>query len=289
MGMNKERNTQQSKVKVQPYRPMAVSGDWLDWTPIPAYSNGDLWNGWQQPLFPKSSVQQIELLMPGEVRFDEAEGLVRIFEDANDAEPVFASRALQIEVDGQSMEVFIIGTGAFGPGWCWVDVGNDTDTEAEKMEGQNQPASTGKVFIEAFACDENGDGPEWAELHNPAAVLDRIRELQVLIVEHKLSEVRVFMAPDVWGPAGVEGDLQLSGDELVVTTDSFWFTCFPSNQDYICETRAQDIESFATALTTCEGGAVYLSVNPEGMANRIEEHAEVAKLKLASSKAGTSS
>ena len=71
----------------------------------------------------------------------------------------------------------------------------------------------GKLFIEAYACDDNGDGPEWAVIEDPLALLAQAQKLEIVVEENSLSEARVWGSPDAWGPAGVEDDLRLTGDE----------------------------------------------------------------------------
>ncbi|MGC8213069.1 hypothetical protein ACP2WR_24855 [Ralstonia pseudosolanacearum] len=99
----------------QPFRPTFVTGEWFaDGAKVLAYTNGLLWNGWQQPFFPKSSAIQVALLMPGEVVFDDACGVVRVAGEDGES-TVFEMQ--HIEVDGQRVEVYVI-----GDGWCWVEV-----------------------------------------------------------------------------------------------------------------------------------------------------------------------
>lgn len=105
----------QHRSNVPPFRQTAVTGDWLaEDQDIPAYTNGVLWNGWQQPLFPTSSVRLIAQLMPAEVAFDEAAGVVRVTDEHQEPAAVVESSMEQIEVDGKLVDVFCVGSG-----WCW--------------------------------------------------------------------------------------------------------------------------------------------------------------------------
>ncbi|MBA9859233.1 hypothetical protein [Ralstonia insidiosa] len=107
--------SEQHRSNVPPFRLTAVTGDWLAADQdIPAYTNGVLWNGWQQPLFPTSSVRLIAQLMPAEVAFDEAAGVVRVTDEHEEPAAVFESSMEQIEVDGKLVDVFCVGSG-----WCW--------------------------------------------------------------------------------------------------------------------------------------------------------------------------
>ncbi|MGX0608633.1 hypothetical protein [Ralstonia pickettii] len=101
---------------VPPFRLTAVTGEWLAaGQDIPAYTNGVRWNGWQQPLFPTSSVRLIAQLMPTEVAFDESAGVVRVTDVHDEPGAVFKSSLMQIDVDGQLVDVFCVGSG-----WCWT-------------------------------------------------------------------------------------------------------------------------------------------------------------------------
>lgn len=98
-----------------PFRQTFVTGEWFAaGTKVLAYANGRLWNGWQQPFFPKSSAMQIASLMPGEVVFDEANGVFRVAEESG--EPTLLEMQ-HIEVEGRSIEVYSVGSG-----WCWKEV-----------------------------------------------------------------------------------------------------------------------------------------------------------------------
>lgn len=98
-----------------PFRKTFVTGEWFaDGAKVLAYTSDLLWNGWQQPFFPKSSAMQIALLMPGEVVFDDACSVVRVAEEDGES-TVFEMQ--HIEVEGRRVEVYSIGSG-----WCWVEV-----------------------------------------------------------------------------------------------------------------------------------------------------------------------
>ncbi|MDC6180044.1 hypothetical protein [Ralstonia solanacearum] len=96
-----------------PFRQTFVTGEWFAaGTKVLAYTNGLLWNGWQQPFFPKSSAMQIASLMPGEVVFNEVGGVFRVVEESGES---ILIETQHIEVEGRSVEVYSVGSG-----WCWV-------------------------------------------------------------------------------------------------------------------------------------------------------------------------
>ena len=96
------------------YRQIEVTGDWLpDDLALAAYGNGDRWNGWLKPLFPKSSVELLAQHMPGFTYDEQRDSFV--FEDATTAEDgpqVFEAQAVLI--DGEPVKAY-----AIGDGWCW--------------------------------------------------------------------------------------------------------------------------------------------------------------------------
>lgn len=105
-----------------------------------------------------------------------------------------------------------------------------------------------RVFIEAYACDDNGDGPRFATVEVDDVFLSRLLTLRVLCGQHKLTEVRVEAGPDRWGPGDDVADLRLESDELVVSQNSFWFVAQPKHSQYHVETRMQDIAAFYDAV-----------------------------------------
>jgi len=162
-----------------------------------------------------------------------------------------------------------------------------TQDHLDQARSETRKLTVQNVVIEAYAVDDNGaEGPEWAELKNPTGFLDRVIALQTVIREHRLSEARVHLAPDLWGPSGVSDELRPSGQELVVTGDSFWFTCHPKASKYHCETRAQDIEHFRATLAGGNTEVLLLGCDPVGLAQRredLEEDATVEHCELSPS------
>lgn len=111
------------------------------------------------------------------------------------------------------------------------------------------------VYIEAYACDDHGDGPQFALLNVDLAFCEKLMRLRQQCIDSNLSELRVFDAPDNWGPDNFAEELHLTCAELVVTRDSFWFTDSPKHASYNIETRLQDIDGFITQLKNCGNDA----------------------------------
>ena len=131
------------------------------------------------------------------------------------------------------------------------------------MNTTTKPKEAAKVYIEAYAASDNGDGPRFAEVWATQEFLARLNRLSGLCTEHSLSELRVFDSPEAWGPGDVAEDLRLTGGELVVTENSFWFVDAPKNTDYHIETRAQNIAQFCDMVKQLNGDTAYLGEDPD--------------------------
>ena len=112
------------------------------------------------------------------------------------------------------------------------------------------PPLTGAVtvYAEAYAVSDSEAGASLAEFELDGALLSRLRKLHALCNDNDLSEARMRMGP-TWGPYGIEDELRLVNNELVVVPDgSFWFVADVKHGDYHVETRSIDIESLAKRL-----------------------------------------
>jgi hypothetical protein len=109
------------------------------------------------------------------------------------------------------------------------------------------------IFIEAFACDEYGNGPRYAKVVIDDAFIKDVKFLSDLINTHDLSEIRRWISPDAWGPKDIEDDLRLQGGELVVVRGgTFWFSDSPKNTNYTVETRQVSIEDILKGIEAGE-------------------------------------
>lgn len=145
-----------------PFRKTFVTGElFADGTKVLAYTNDLLWNGWQQPFFPKSSAMQIASLMQGEVFFDDACGVVRVADEDGES-TLFEMQ--HIEVEGRRVEVYSIGSG-----WCWVEVpqrffsGNWTH-----LFGSGRAETACRIIVDVendtLVAAQAFDGLRWFEL-----------------------------------------------------------------------------------------------------------------------------
>lgn len=92
----------------------AVSAEWLpDNLTLPAYTNGQRWNGWAMPYFTAAAAHSLLPHMP-DLRYDSARDafVSKSYEDQFE-EDVFASETLVI--DGHAIKVYPVGAGS----WCW--------------------------------------------------------------------------------------------------------------------------------------------------------------------------
>lgn len=127
------------------------------------------------------------------------------------------------------------------------------------------------AYIEAYAADDNGVGPTYIRLDVTPTFKAQLRRLQRLVQDNGLSEARVHTGEAAWGPNGIEDELTLANDELVVTHDAFWFVSQPKYVDYHVETRGQDIHDFLSLIEDGETGPVYRSEKPNRLQERVED------------------
>lgn len=111
-------------------------------------------------------------------------------------------------------------------------------------------------YFDAHACDDHGDGPQAAKLIVTQSFVDMLVELQKLVTSKSqpLSEVRVFAAPEMWLPDGIDDELRLNCAELVVSGEQFWFTDAPKHANYTIESDGYAIENFVNAFKGAENG-----------------------------------
>lgn len=95
------------------YKLVQIDADWLpEGHTVAAYSNGARWNGWALPYFSAEADRSLLDHMP-ELRFDAARDAYILKGDDGDEEDVF--EACTIDVDGQPVKTYPIGTGS----WTW--------------------------------------------------------------------------------------------------------------------------------------------------------------------------
>lgn len=127
------------------------------------------------------------------------------------------------------------------------------------------------AYIEAYAADDYGDGPTYIRLDVTPAFKAQLRKLQRLVQDNGLSEARVYTGKAAWGPKGIEDELTLANDEMVVTHDAFWFVSQPKYVDYHVETRGMNIHDFLCLIEDGNTGAIYLGSEPGSLRELVED------------------
>ncbi|MGH8156591.1 MAG: hypothetical protein ACREPQ_00595 [Rhodanobacter sp.] len=140
------------------------------------------------------------------------------------------------------------------------------------------------VYVEAYAVDDNGDGPTLAEFKVDSAFIERLTRLHTVCVENDLREARVQDGPD-WGPYGIEDDLRLQNHILVVTsTGDFWYSASVKHADYAVETRAMSVETLIERVhSAIAKGDEYLQCGDWDDEDAIEAITEYRDAKAAAS------
>jgi len=123
------------------------------------------------------------------------------------------------------------------------------------------------AYVEAYACDEYGDGPRYAKMCINQTFIDRLQRMEKMRVENDLSECRSYDAPEEWGVA--EG-LSLVNDELVVRGNGFWFVADPKNASYHVESRSLDIPDLISAFNS-DDSVLYFGSDVDGLKDLVED------------------
>ncbi|WP_454735405.1 hypothetical protein [Cupriavidus necator] len=105
-----------------PYRLVQATADWFEeGVTVPAYWNGDRWNGWAMPMFPLPSLPRLAELMPDVLEWDEKDGMLYCIDEemTADGSPIVWQ---EIYIDDKPVPVVMF------DGWCW-DIAGDDDAE----------------------------------------------------------------------------------------------------------------------------------------------------------------
>ena len=94
------------------------------------------------------------------------------------------------------------------------------------------------MIVEAYAVDESGEGPAWAEVTVDPVFVERLSRLNRICEENSLESVTVSACPDKWDQ---DDELAIRGDSLRVWGNAFWFEAHPKHADYRVETRGISI------------------------------------------------
>lgn len=112
------------------------------------------------------------------------------------------------------------------------------------------------LVLDAFACDEDGDSPAYAEITVTTEFIAQIKHTAVVCQSANIRAAHVNDSDGIWHDP--EGALRMRGTDLVVMPSfgavgdtSFFFQAHPKHADYDCETRAVDLKD----LIACIGNA----------------------------------
>ena len=101
------------------------------------------------------------------------------------------------------------------------------------------------LYVNAFSCDEWGEGPTWCKLTIDQHFIDTVLELQALCKAKGLDQTTKSWGVDAWGQSD---SLNLRDEDLAVGKHSWWIRARPKHADYDCETRMLDIGWLLEAL-----------------------------------------
>lgn len=108
-----------------------------------------------------------------------------------------------------------------------------------------------RLVVEAYATDEFGEGPSWAEMTVTPEFLQTLERLRRVCQDENLESVTIPQSPDRWD---LEDDLRIRGDSLRVWRDDFWFEAHPKHRDYSVETRSVSIGDLTRVARKIAGG-----------------------------------
>lgn len=158
-------------------------------------------------------------------------------DDASSAIEIATSR----DMENKFADRFVANEGNVGESTYFGDPDDDvieiTKEEYEAMQHTPAIRDDIKLYLEAYAVSNFGNGPRYARYDLTEESLTNILKLQKVCTENGLNECRVSDSPDWDG----EDDLCLTSQELVVTPNDFWFIARPDRAEYHVETRGMTI------------------------------------------------
>lgn len=90
------------------------------------------------------------------------------------------------------------------------------------------------LYIDAYACDEWGEGPRWLQVEVTPELVAELHKLQTTVITQDVDMVTQDDSDGVWGEAD---HLNLRYDAVQVQADRFWWKATPKHQDYHVESR----------------------------------------------------
>lgn len=114
------------------------------------------------------------------------------------------------------------------------------------------------LVVDAWACDEYGDSPSYAEIAMTQALLAEIVRISRIAKDAQIRVAHIDSNDGIWGDPDGSLPLRMRGTGLVIMPSrgslgesSFFWQGHPKHADYNCETRAIDLKD----LLACIGNA----------------------------------
>lgn len=89
------------------------------------------------------------------------------------------------------------------------------------------------LFIDAFACDDWAESPNWVKVLVTPEFVQTILENQAL-AQNGRSEIQLDVGPDAWD---LEAVIPLDVEGLSVTSSEFWYSAIPMHQNFKWQSR----------------------------------------------------
>ena len=102
------------------------------------------------------------------------------------------------------------------------------------------------LYVDAFACDEWGEAPSWAQVLVDQAFVDEVLRLHGLVTQQGLDFVSTSWSAEMWDR---QDDLRIQGDDLQVSKTAWWLRARPKHADYAVETRMIDVQVLLDVLS----------------------------------------
>lgn len=111
-----------------------------------------------------------------------------------------------------------------------------------------------ELWMEAYVCDDFGDGPSWAMVALDAPLVTRILKMQATCQNNALGHVSEWESPSDWEEdAGYGSRFNMQDWQLYVSSDRFWFRGHPKHCSTAVETRGIRIEELMSKLSCPTG------------------------------------
>jgi len=126
-----------------------------------------------------------------------------------------------------------------------------------------------KAVIATHCTNEYGDCPEFFVVDVTAELMERIEQLTRLC-ENGIISITADSNEGQWGGPGIEDEMRLFGQEIVVSRDDFWFQIYKKHQDGHIETESVHTNSFRADIEANKE-VVFYGSDSEDLHNTYEQ------------------